>query len=85
MTVSQNDGVPKQTAMGCGILNNKKVYKKLGLSVPKTWAEFAADNEKIKKAGITPIIATYGDSRNDERSCKMLTFGIGCKEYLASV
>ncbi len=64
-TVSQKGmvfGVPNQTAMGGGILYNKKVYADLGLSIPKTWDEFAANNEIIKKAGITPVIATYGDT-----------------------
>src|SRR5690349_1097368 len=62
-TVSQNGavfGVPTGTALGGGILYNKKVFAKLGLSVPKTWADFEANNDKIKAAGITPVIATYG-------------------------
>ncbi len=62
-TVSQNGqvfGVPTGTALGGGILYNKKVYAQLGLSVPKTWADFEANNDKIKAAGITPVIATYG-------------------------
>jgi raffinose/stachyose/melibiose transport system substrate-binding protein len=62
-TVSQNGqifGVPTGTAQGGGILYNKKVYQELGLSVPKTWAEFEANNEKIKAAGKAPVIATYG-------------------------
>lgn len=64
-TVSQNGqvfGVPSGTAMGGGILYNKKIYEQLGLTVPKTWAEFAANNEKIKAAGITPVIQSYGDT-----------------------
>jgi raffinose/stachyose/melibiose transport system substrate-binding protein len=64
-TVSQGEGiygVPSHTAMGGGILYNKKIYADLGLSVPTTWEEFAANNEVIKAAGIAPVIATYGDT-----------------------
>lgn len=64
-TVAQNGmvfGVPSQTAMAGGILYNKKIYADLGLSAPKTWAEFEANNEKIKEAGIAPVIATFGDT-----------------------
>ena len=64
-TVSQNNqvfGVPTGTAQGGGILYNRKVYEELGLSVPKTWAEFEANNDKIKAAGKTPVLATYGDT-----------------------
>ena len=63
--VSQNGqvfGVPFNTALGGGMLYNKKVYQQLGLSVPKTWAEFEANNDKIKAAGIAPVIASYGTS-----------------------
>ncbi len=64
-TVSQGEqifGVPTGTAMGGGILYNRKIYEELGLSVPTTWAEFAANNEAIKAAGIPPVIATFGDT-----------------------
>jgi raffinose/stachyose/melibiose transport system substrate-binding protein len=54
--------VPTGTATGGGILYNKKVYEQLGLGVPTSWAEFEANNEKIKAAGITPVIATFGDT-----------------------
>ena len=35
---------------------------KYGISVPKTWAEFEANNDKIKAAGIPPVLQTYGDT-----------------------
>ncbi len=54
-------GVPLNTAMGGGILYNIDVYKKLGLKVPKTWAEFMDNNKAIKAAGIVPVAQTYGD------------------------
>jgi raffinose/stachyose/melibiose transport system substrate-binding protein len=55
-------GVPLGQATGGGILYNKKVFADLGLQVPKTWAEFMANNVKIKAAGIDPVIQTYGDT-----------------------
>jgi raffinose/stachyose/melibiose transport system substrate-binding protein len=55
-------GIPNGTALGGGILYNKKVFSTLGLSIPKTWAEFMANNAKIKAAGIDPVIQTYGDT-----------------------
>jgi raffinose/stachyose/melibiose transport system substrate-binding protein len=64
-TVSQNGGifgVPVGYAAAGGVLYNKKVYDQLGLSVPKTWDEFAANNETIKEGGIPPVLQTYGDT-----------------------
>lgn len=55
-------GAPWGTAFGGGILYNKDVYAKLGLTVPKTWVEFEANSEKIKAAGIDPVIQTYKDT-----------------------
>jgi raffinose/stachyose/melibiose transport system substrate-binding protein len=55
-------GVPFGGATGGGILYNKAVYSKLNLQVPKTWAEFMANNAKIKAAGIAPVIQTYQDT-----------------------
>lgn len=64
-TVSQGEGVfgvPVGTAMGGGILYNRRVYEELGLSVPLTWDEFAANNQAIADAGLAPVIATFGDT-----------------------
>lgn len=55
-------GVPTEGTLGGGILYNKKIYADNGLQVPKTWAEFASNNDKIKTAGIAPVCATYGDT-----------------------
>ncbi len=64
-TVSQNGGifgVPVGYASAGGILYNKKVFAKVGISVPKTWAEFEANNDKLMAAGIPPVLQTYGDT-----------------------
>lgn len=55
-------GAPFGTATGGGILYNRKVFADLGLEVPATWAEFMANNETIKEAGIDPVIQSYGDT-----------------------
>lgn len=55
-------GAPLGSAMGGGILYNKVVYAKLGLKIPLTWAQFMANNAKVKKAGLIPVIATYKDN-----------------------
>lgn len=52
-------GVPVGTGNAGAVLYNKKVYEKLGLEVPKTWAEFMENSRKIKDAGVDPIIQTY--------------------------
>jgi raffinose/stachyose/melibiose transport system substrate-binding protein len=64
-TVSQDGqifGVLTGTAMGGGILYNRRIYEELGLSVPLTWAEFEANNAAILEAGIPPVLATFGDT-----------------------
>ncbi|WP_420368455.1 ABC transporter substrate-binding protein [Curtobacterium sp. L1-20] len=55
-------GAPFGTSFGGGVMYNKKVYEKLGLSVPTTWDEFISNSEKIKDSGVDPIIQTYGDT-----------------------
>jgi raffinose/stachyose/melibiose transport system substrate-binding protein len=53
---------PYGTAMGGGILYNKRVYANLGLKVPTTWAEYTANNTKVKKAKLIPVIGSFKDS-----------------------
>ena len=55
-------GAPTATTFDGGIMYNKKVYEKLGLQVPTTWSDFISNSEKIKAAGIAPIIQSYGDT-----------------------
>lgn len=56
-------GAPIGTTSSGGVLYNKKVYEDLGLQVPASWAEFRANNEKIKAAGkVTPIFQSYASA-----------------------
>ncbi len=55
-------GAPTGTGMGGGILYNKKVFEQVGITVPKSWAEFEANNDKLIAAGIPPVIASFGDT-----------------------
>ncbi|MBC7738915.1 MAG: extracellular solute-binding protein [Candidatus Saccharibacteria bacterium] len=55
-------GVPFGAAMGGGVYYNRKVYEELGLTVPKTWADFMANNEKVKAAGKVAVATTFGDT-----------------------
>ncbi len=55
-------GAPFGTAFGGGILYNRPIYAKLGLQVPKTWADFIKNSKAIKAAGIAPVVQTYQDT-----------------------
>jgi raffinose/stachyose/melibiose transport system substrate-binding protein len=55
-------GAPLGTFSAGAVMYNRAVYSKLNLQVPKTWAEFMANNAKIKAAGIDPIIQTYQET-----------------------
>jgi len=55
-------GAPMGAAMGGGIYYHIPTYEALGLSIPKTWDEFMANNEAIKAAGKVPVIQTYADT-----------------------
>lgn len=55
-------GAPWGSTFDGGIMYNKKVYEKLGLSIPTTWDQFISNSEKIKAAGIIPVLQSYGDT-----------------------
>ena len=41
-----------------GIFYNKDIFKRLGLSVPKDWPEFIRVQERIKAAGLIPLLVS---------------------------
>ncbi len=53
-------GGPWGSGSGGGIMYNTKLYAELGLSVPKNWDEFMANNAKVKAAGKIPVLQSYG-------------------------
>lgn len=55
-------GAPNGTTFDGGVMYNKKVYARLGLSVPTTWDQFISNSQKIKAAGIIPVLQSYGDT-----------------------
>lgn len=55
-------GVPVASTQAGAILYYKPHYEELGLTVPKTWDEFLSNCEKLKAAGKTAMIGTFGDS-----------------------
>jgi raffinose/stachyose/melibiose transport system substrate-binding protein len=57
-------GAPMGTSTAGGVMYNRAVYHKLGLSVPTTWAQFVANSEKIKSQdpSVAPVLQTYGDT-----------------------
>lgn len=62
-TANGTYGAPLGSTFAGGVLYNKKVYADLGLKVPTSWAEFDANNKKIKADGkVTPIEQSFGDT-----------------------
>ena len=64
-SVSDDQGVMVSQVPPCRLVDGfiiKRYIRKLSLSVPKTWDELMANNEKIKEAGKTAIIGSYKDT-----------------------
>jgi len=53
-------GIPYSTNAN-GVMYNKEIFSKLGLSVPRTWDELLATAKKAKDAGTIPFYITYKD------------------------
>lgn len=49
-------------ANGSGVLYNKALFEKAGITIPGTWDDFVADFDKLQKAGIKPVELTFMDS-----------------------
>jgi len=64
-TVTSNGkvyGAPFSSFNAGGVMYNRPIYAKLNLQIPKTWSEFMANSNKIKAAGIAPVIQSYQDT-----------------------
>jgi hypothetical protein len=71
-TVSQKGGifgVPSGTAMGGGILYNKKIFADNGLTVPTTWAEFAPTTTSSRPLGSRRSVPRTSPRTTGPRSC----------------
>ncbi|PUB25994.1 carbohydrate ABC transporter substrate-binding protein (CUT1 family) [Promicromonospora sp. AC04] len=57
-------GAPLGASFAGGIVYNKPLYEELGLTVPETWDDFMANNERIAAEGdgVAPVIQTYGET-----------------------
>ena len=53
--------VPAGAASGGGVMYNKDIYAKYNLEVPKTWDEFIANMDVLKKAGEVALIGSFAD------------------------
>jgi raffinose/stachyose/melibiose transport system substrate-binding protein len=55
-------GVPVASTQAGAVIYYKPDYKELNLSIPTTWDEFLSNCEKLKAAGKTAMIGTFGDA-----------------------
>ena len=54
-------GVPYATNAS-GVIYNVDIFEENGIEIPKTWDEFIAVIEKLKDAGVQPLLMTYKDA-----------------------
>ncbi|MDR0655930.1 MAG: ABC transporter substrate-binding protein [Treponema sp.] len=54
--------IPTGSTVSGAWVYNKRVYRELGLQVPKTWKDLMTNCEKIQAAGKVAIIGTYKDT-----------------------
>ena len=59
------EGKPYALSSSIGVLGtwfNKDIFAKYNIEIPKTWDEFLSACEKLKEAGVTPIVMGDKDS-----------------------
>lgn len=55
-------GVPAMGAYTVGLFYHKKIFEEHGLKPPTTWEELISVSEKLKEAGVTPMIMPAKDA-----------------------
>lgn len=73
-------GVPFATNAN-GVMYNKKVFKELGLSIPKSWEELISTAQKVKEAGKVPFYFTYKDDWQTVLPFNALASNLGGIEF----
>lgn len=61
-------GVPYATNAS-GLIYNKDIFDKYGLSYPKTWDEFVTVNSELKSKGVTPLGLDFQGADNWTTMC----------------
>lgn len=69
-------GLPHSEASVSGTLYNKELFKKFGIEVPRTQAEFLAVCETLLRNGVTPLYLPYA-----ERSMMLYQFPLDSVVY----
>ncbi|KHK97087.1 carbohydrate-binding protein [Microbacterium mangrovi] len=49
------------SVMASGVIYNKQLFQKYGVTVPRTWDQLLAACKTFQAAGVTPIYATFAD------------------------
>ncbi|MFT4295920.1 MAG: extracellular solute-binding protein [Micropruina sp.] len=60
---------------GQGVIYNKELFDKAGVSIPTKWSEVLAACETFKSKGITPFIGTFSDLWTIEQGLFNYAFG----------
>lgn len=67
-------GIPMDLMLS-GVIYNKDIFAKYNIQIPKTWTEFVAVMDTLKKNGVTPVAAGYKDMASVGGSYWAQSFG----------